>query len=255
MIISKSSCAIFIDVENQADVQPLALIQFFERRFEIAAKTAYADFSRSNVQRMARRLAAADIDMVHTAKPVKTRRSNDNIADYGMVKQIWATYRQRGGQISAFVIVSGDHSFLGTVIALRELGKTMIVAASPDRIGPWLREEADRFIPLVGGKPTIPSAVSNGQLIHLLLSLEGNHYYLTFGLVARQALNGNHRKESARRRLFDQLEAFVDDQVLIKYTHHDPVKNKDYPAIRLNRSHPSVQQALPRSDSSKRPAL
>jgi hypothetical protein len=247
MTTSKSSCAIFIDAENQADVQPSALIQFFEQRFQVAAKTAYADFSRSSMQRMAGKLAAAGIDMVHTAKPVRTKRSNDNVADYGMVRQIWATYRQRGSQISAFVVVSGDHSFLGTVIGLKEVGKTVIVAASPGRIGPWLREEADRFIPLVGGKPEIPSEVSNGQLIHLLLALEGNHYYLTFGLVARQALNGKHRKETARRRLFEQLEAFVDDQVLIKYTHHDPVKNKDYPAIRLNRSHSLVQQALPKN--------
>jgi hypothetical protein len=203
---SKSGCAIFIDVENQADVKPCALIEFFEPYFAIEEKTACADFSRPNMRRIERKLATANINMVHVAKPVRTERTGSDLADYTLIKRVWATYRERRNRISTFVIVSGDCGFIGTVIALKQLNKTVIVAADPNRIGPGLREEADRFIPLVDGEPApgdqwiegdsekheatslaLP-LLSDDRMIQLLLTLEEENHYMTFRLVARRTL-------------------------------------------------------------------
>jgi hypothetical protein len=144
----KERCAIFIDVQNMAYLDPKALLATIGQEFRIEEKLAFADYSQNSVRAIATRLSLAGIDMLHVQSQQNGGNHTKNYVDQAMVSKFWRVFHRHGDEISTFVIVSGDSDFRHTLLALKDLGKKTVVIANPNSVSNQLVAIADRFVPL-----------------------------------------------------------------------------------------------------------
>jgi uncharacterized LabA/DUF88 family protein len=152
----KERCAIFIDVQNMAYLDPRALLTTIGREFRIEEKVAFADYSQNSVRSIATRLSLAGIDMLHVQSQQNGGNHTKSYVDQAMVSRIWRVFHRHGDEITTFVIVSGDSDFKHTILVLKDLGKKTVVVANPNSVSNQLLEIADRFIPVNSNDVTKP---------------------------------------------------------------------------------------------------
>ena len=144
--MSDISAVVFIDAENNPDLEPSRLLSRLDAKFDVSEVLAFADFTKDWMRGIARRLHKAGITMIHVESR-NGRGFRANAVDKVMSK----TIRQRAGNgrsPSVFVIVSGDQGFTGPVYALRGLRKRVVIAANPHRTSRRLMQAANDFVPL-----------------------------------------------------------------------------------------------------------
>jgi hypothetical protein len=165
--------AVFVDAENNADLNVCALVQGL-RRFDILERHAYADRRNRHLDRLFSSLERQGFKVHHvwTGPRPGTRK---NTADGYMARGIvWVLSRQ--SEIEVVVIVSGDIFFADLARRLRKEGKKVIVAAAPLRTSRKLRIMADEYLLL--GKLE--------RSIKRLYRLERTSSYMTFGFAVRK---------------------------------------------------------------------
>jgi len=155
---SKERCAIFIDVQNMAYLDPGTLLATIRQEFRIEEKLAFADYSQNSVRAIATRLSLAGVDMLHVQSQRNGGNHTKSYVDQAMVSRMWRVFQRHGDEISTFVIVSGDSDFGHTILALKDLGKKTVVIANPNSVSHQLLAIADRFVPLNSNEVTRHSA-------------------------------------------------------------------------------------------------
>jgi uncharacterized LabA/DUF88 family protein len=152
----KERCAIFIDVQNMAYLDPRALLTTIGQEFRIEEKVAFADYSQNSVRSIATRLSLAGIDMLHVQSQQNGGNHAKSYVDQAMVSRIWRVFHRHGDEITTFVIVSGDSDFKHTILVLKDLGKKTVVVANPNSVSNQLLKIVDRFIPVNSNDVTKP---------------------------------------------------------------------------------------------------
>ena len=169
-----SKAAIFIDAENQPDLNLDTLMQLLSQ-LNVVERHAYADWRNPSLKHLVKELHNLGFELHHTwSGPQLGDRKNE--ADQQMAKGIQRVV-ERDPHIETIVIISGDHFFTRTVQRLRQSGKYVIVAATPRRVSKTLCNAADRYLPL--GKVAC--------WIQSLNQVENTNQYMTFRFAVQKS--------------------------------------------------------------------
>lgn len=169
-----SKAAVFIDAENQSDLNPDTLMQLLSQ-LDVVERHVYADWRNHRLDHLVEELHDLGFELHYTwSGPKLGDRKNE--ADQQMAKGIQCVV-ERNPYIETIVIISGDHFFTRTVQRLRQSGKYVIVAATPRRVSKTLCNTADRYLPL--GKVA--------RWIQSLDQTENTSPYMTFRFAAQKS--------------------------------------------------------------------
>jgi len=169
-----SRAAVFIDAENQPDLNLDTLMQLLSQ-LNVVERHVYADWRNHRLDHLVEKLHNLDFELHYTWSGLKLG-DRKNEADYQMAKGIRRVV-ERDPHIETIVIISGDHFFTRTIQKLRQSGKYVIVAATPRRVSKTLCNAADRYLPL--GKVA--------RWIQLLNQVENTSRYMTFCFAVQES--------------------------------------------------------------------
>ena len=151
----QQNIAVLIDAENTNNVPSIdRLIRILEREGEIVAKRAIGDWNR-NIQLVGNEMQKLGIDLIQQTNFVPKH----NLADIRLAIEAIEILHNPRIQVDTFAVVSSDQDFIALYERLRELGKSVIVAANPNSSTTYLKRHSDRFIPIKKTQqPQNPSA-------------------------------------------------------------------------------------------------
>lgn len=140
-----SKAAVFVDAENHADLRVFKLMRQLSW-FAVLERHAYADWRNRRLDRLAEDLVDYEFQLHHTWSG-RFLGARKDTADGYMAQGIWRVVSRRP-EIATLVIVSGDGFFVDVTRELRQLGKSVLVAAYSGRVNKELRSLASQYLPL-----------------------------------------------------------------------------------------------------------
>lgn len=257
---SQLEVGLFIDFENirygmlnnfGMEPDPQLLMEKARKYGPVAVAYAYADFTQHpGVYR--RKLEVAGI----TPRDVP-RRSPDvphkSSADMAMLMDIIDCLLDRP-YVNTLVLMTGDSDFIRvTARARHRFGKQVVIAGVPGSVSADLIESADLCDPI--GGDLRPAGAENGagaaagmlpmvpddvRLLQLVLWLNHNRPYMTFGFIRSHALSPHHHLGFTDDRVTDLLSSFKDSGILIEGQQETP-DGRQLRILSLDRQHPMVQ--------------
>ncbi len=196
----KPNIAVLIDAENINNISSINdVIHQLEQDGKIVLKRAIGDWNRNiqNVQEGMRQIGIEIIQQTNLA-------TGHNSADIRLVIEAIDILHNPDINIDTFAIFSSDQDFLALYQRLRELGKTVIVAAKSSPKSSRFKRHSDRFIPI---NTTLQAKVEATYNRTLRTKYGGIR-------VARRKMN--KKKRSATRQLILRaMNASINDQDVV----------------------------------------
>ncbi|MXX93202.1 MAG: NYN domain-containing protein [Chloroflexi bacterium] len=147
---TKPNIAVIIDVENINNVKSLRqLIDQLQQQGELTVKRAVGDWNRA-IKIVQSDIRDLGFDLVHQ----KNLAPGHNSADTRIVIEALELLHNPGVDVETFAFVSSDQDFLPLYDRLRELGKSVIVAADANGNCARLVRHSDIFIPIAHAEET-----------------------------------------------------------------------------------------------------
>ncbi len=257
---------LFVDFENiryslmnnfGQEPDPVLLMEKARKYGPVAVAYAYADFTQHPAI-YRRKLEVAGI----TRRDVP-RRSPDvehkSSADMAMLMDIIDCLLDRPN-VSTLVLMTGDSDFIRvTARARHRFGKQVVIAGVPGSVSGDLVESADLYDPLrddhlpsapstIGTTSTARVAAAEGarpddlRLLQLILWLNENRPYMTFGFIRSHALSPHHKMGFSEDQVTDLLSDLKDREILVE----SQLESEDGRLLRtleLDVEHPDVLAA------------
>ncbi len=264
---------LFIDFENIRygllnnfghEPDPQLLMEKARKYGPVAVAYAYADFTQHpSIYR--RKLEVAGI----TPRDVP-RRSPDVLfkssADMAMLMDIIDCLLDRP-YVQTLVLMTGDSDFIRvTARARNRFGKQVVIAGVPGSVSGDLIESADLYDP-IGEDAALPrptptpsqSATSDAtRLLQLIVWLNGNRPYMTFGFIRSHALSPHHALGLTEERVTEILSGFKDQSILAEGQRPGD-GGRTLRVLELNKDHPAVmaiaQSEMPSFEDSRLAAI
>ncbi len=197
---TQPNIAVLIDAENINNVSSIKyVIHQLEQDGEIVLKRAIGDWNR-NIQTVKTGMQQIGIEIVQQTNLA----SGHNSADIRLVIEAIDILHNPDFNIDTFAIFSSDQDFLALYQRLRELGKTVIVAANSSPKRSRFERHSDRFIPI---NKTLEAKVEVAYNRTLRTENGGIR-------VARRKMNKKKRSDT-RRLILRAMKASVNDQGVV----------------------------------------
>ncbi len=227
---SQLEVGLFIDFENirygmlnnfGQEPDPQGLMEKARKYGPVAVAYAYADFTQHpSIYR--RKLEVAGI----TPRDVP-RRSPDVLnkasADMAMLMDIIDCLLDRPN-VHTLVLMTGDSDFIRvTARARNRFGKQVVISGVPGSVSSDLVDSADLSDPLsienAQAVPTPPKYDTDDatRLLQLILWLNQNRPYMTFGFIRSHALSPHHALGLAEERVTELLTGFKERGILVEH--------------------------------------
>ena len=257
---------LFVDFENirysllnhfGQEPDPVLLMEKARKYGPVAVAYAYADFTQHPAI-FRRKLEVAGI----TPRDVP-RRSPDvehkSSADMAMLMDIIDCLLDRPN-VSTLVLMTGDSDFIRvTARARHRFGKQVVIAGVPGSVSGDLVESADLYDPLrddhppaaqiaagAASTPRVPAAEGvtpdDTRLLQLILWLNENRPYMTFGFIRSHALSPHHKMGFSEDQVTDLLSDLKDRAILIE-SQLESADGRSLRTLELDVAHPDVVAA------------
>ena len=252
---SQLEVGLFIDFENIRygmlntfghEPDPQLLMEKARKYGPVAVAFAYADFAQHPAV-FRRKLEVAGI----TPQDVPRRGSDlpqASSADMAMLMDIVDAILDRP-TLNTLVLMTGDADFIRiTARARNRFGNQVVIAGVPGSVSADLVESADLCDPIGGDLRPAAAAIGGAfdgppddvQLLQLILWLNQNRPYMTFGFIRSHALSPHHRLGFSEDRVTDLLSGFKDSGILIE-GQQESADGRLLRVLAVDRQHPMVQ--------------
>jgi hypothetical protein len=252
---SQLEVGLFVDFENirygmlnqfGLEPDPQLLMEKARKYGPVAVAYAYADFSQHPAV-FRRKLEVAGISPQDVP-----RRGSDlpqpSSADMAMLLDIVDALLDRPS-VNTLVLMTGDADFIRVVTRARNrFGKQVVIAGVPGSVSADLVESADLCDPIGGDLRPVTAAGGHAfdgppddvRLLQLILWLNQNRPYMTFGFIRSHALSPHHRLGFSEERATDLLSGFKDSGILIE-GQQESADGRLLRVLAVDRQHPLVQ--------------
>ncbi len=261
---------LFIDFENiryglmnnfGQEPDPQLLMEKARKYGPVAVAYAYADFTQQpSLYRRKLEVAGITPSDVPRRSPDVPHKSS---ADMAMLMDIIDCLLDRPN-VGTLVLMTGDSDFIRvTARARHRFGKQVVIAGVPGSVSADLIESADLYDPLrddhLESRPAAermtPSAPGPAQtpeadeiderelvrLLQLILWLDDNRPYMTFGFIRSHALSPHHKLGFTEDRVTDLLTELKDRSILIE-GQLDTDDGRSLRTLELDREDPLVER-------------
>lgn len=199
-MVHTPNIAVLIDAENINNISSINdVIHQLEQDGNIVFKRAIGDWNR-NIQTVQKGMQQIGIEIVQQTNIAP----GHNAADIRLVIEAIDILHNPDINIDTFAILSSDQDFLALYQRLRELGKTVIVAAKSPPKRSRFERHSDRFIPIT----TTLEAKIEAAYGHTLRTKNGGIR------VARRKMNKKNRS-TTRHLIIRAMKASVNDQGVV----------------------------------------
>lgn len=254
VMATQAEVGLFVDFDNirygmlnQFGSEPDAarLIEKARKYGPVAMAWAYADFGQqpSSVQR---RLEVAGITPRDT--PRRIDGAPGAAPHMAMLMDIVDCLLDRPS-VKILVLMTGDADFIRVVTKARHrFDKQVVIAGVPGSVSADLIESADLCDPLAGdlvqaGDANIAAQAglpADVRLLQLVLWLNRNRPYMTFGFIRSHALSPHHGLDFTEDLVTDILSGFKDAGILIE-GQQESADGRLLRILSLDHQHPMVQ--------------
>lgn len=246
---------LFIDFENIRygllnnfghEPDPQALMEKARKYGPVAVAYAYADFTQHPAI-FRRKLEVAGI----TPRDVP-RRSPDVLykssADMAMLMDIIDCLLDRP-YVQTLILMTGDSDFIRvTARARNRFGKQVVIAGVPGSVSGDLIDSADLYdpisedatLPLPEPTPAAANAPGETRLLQLILWLNSNRPYMTFGFIRSHALSPHHALGLTEEEVTEILSGFK-EQGILSEGQRPAEDGRTLRVLDLALDHPTVQ--------------
>ena len=246
---------LFIDFENirygllnnfGVEPDPTELMEKARKYGPVAVAYAYADFTQ-HPPIYRRKLEVAGImprDVPRRSPDVPHKSS----ADMAMLMDIIDCLLDRPS-VNTLVLMTGDSDFIRvTARARHRFGKQVVISGVPGSVSTDLVESADLYDPLADDTPEPIEAANESDhsdeisLVQLIVWLDDNRPYMTFGFIRSHALSPHHELGLTEDRVTELLTSFKERQVLLE-SYRTTDDGRTLRTLELNVTDALVQEA------------